>query len=411
MADLKGNVDSGDQHQEILELLPWYLNGTLEASERDQVETHLHSCSSCQREADELMSLQSVILEDAVDYSELFLQDAMQVIKASNKKPAAEKREEPVVSEKPRRKRKKERTFVLRPRLALSFTVLLFMFMVAGIYIGNVIADKPASNSPGTELSVPQRDSLDGVSQIREERPFEESGGVIFLAREILATGTLRTMVGSTAVSDEDFTLERFDNGTLSLGVDLESNRAGQTGRQDLLMDSNWRPMTYSVSGGVVYQANGAEASIQEDHALFTLSKTTENLVRRVELQGFPVLNDFSMFSQFLVIHRVILNQLSEGVALNDLEFTALTPQVLRSQQMRVESVENVSLNTSNGPIATKRYRLVTGTESSPFIIDIYEADDELVAVYHPKQDGLATTSGLFTYRSDLFDSLEAPSN
>ena len=411
MADLKGNVESGDVHQEILELLPWYLNGTLEASERDQVEHHLQSCSSCQRESEELMGLQSVVLEEAVDYSEIYLQDALQIVKSSGKK--SEEREElPRESEKPKRKRKRERSFVLRPRLALSFTVLLFMFMVAGIYIGNVIADRPESNNPGTELpvNVQQRDSLDGVSTNRDERSFEESGGVIFLAREILSTGTFRTVVGSTPVSDEDFTLERFDDGTLSLGVDISTNRAGQTGQQDLHMDSNWRPLTYSVSGGVVYQANSAEASVQDDHALFTLSKTTENLVRRVELQGFPVMNDFSMFSQFMVIHQVILNQVSAGIAMEDIEFTALTPQVLRSQQMRVESVENATLETGGGSITTKKYRLVTGTESSPFVIDIYEVDSELIAIYHPQQEGLATTSGLFTYRTDLYERLIAPS-
>ena len=37
-------------HQRVLELLPWYVNGTLAAGERERVEAHLAACPRCQEE-------------------------------------------------------------------------------------------------------------------------------------------------------------------------------------------------------------------------------------------------------------------------------------------------------------------------------------------------------------------------
>jgi hypothetical protein len=37
-------------HQRVWELLPWYVNGTLAMSEREQVESHLAACPRCQEE-------------------------------------------------------------------------------------------------------------------------------------------------------------------------------------------------------------------------------------------------------------------------------------------------------------------------------------------------------------------------
>ncbi|HEX4953292.1 MAG TPA: zf-HC2 domain-containing protein [Thermoanaerobaculia bacterium] len=39
---------------EILERLPWYLNGTLDPREKDEVTSHLASCAECRRELEEL---------------------------------------------------------------------------------------------------------------------------------------------------------------------------------------------------------------------------------------------------------------------------------------------------------------------------------------------------------------------
>jgi anti-sigma factor RsiW len=38
-------------HQRVWELLPWYINGSLEPGERERVEAHLATCSRCREEA------------------------------------------------------------------------------------------------------------------------------------------------------------------------------------------------------------------------------------------------------------------------------------------------------------------------------------------------------------------------
>lgn len=48
-------------HESCLELLPWYLNQTLDASERLAVETHLEDCSACRSEVVLLETLQSSV--------------------------------------------------------------------------------------------------------------------------------------------------------------------------------------------------------------------------------------------------------------------------------------------------------------------------------------------------------------
>jgi anti-sigma factor RsiW len=49
----------GPVHAQADRLLPWYVNGTLQADERAQVEQHLVECPSCQQEADWLRAVQS----------------------------------------------------------------------------------------------------------------------------------------------------------------------------------------------------------------------------------------------------------------------------------------------------------------------------------------------------------------
>lgn len=47
--------------RETEELLPWYLNGSLEATERTRVEAHLAQCPRCRRQAEWLRDLQAAV--------------------------------------------------------------------------------------------------------------------------------------------------------------------------------------------------------------------------------------------------------------------------------------------------------------------------------------------------------------
>lgn len=48
-------------HRTTLELLPWYVNGTLEGGERAQVEAHLSACLPCRRELEAQRALQGAV--------------------------------------------------------------------------------------------------------------------------------------------------------------------------------------------------------------------------------------------------------------------------------------------------------------------------------------------------------------
>ena len=51
------------EHQRAFELLPWLVNGRLEASEREAVEGHLRSCLPCRRELKEQQRLRTALRE------------------------------------------------------------------------------------------------------------------------------------------------------------------------------------------------------------------------------------------------------------------------------------------------------------------------------------------------------------
>ena len=67
------NIDkkSYASHQELSQLLPWYVNKTLQGSELKAVEAHLTVCLTCKRELIQLQKLaQAVIQEGALDSAE-----------------------------------------------------------------------------------------------------------------------------------------------------------------------------------------------------------------------------------------------------------------------------------------------------------------------------------------------------
>lgn len=54
-----------NQHQQILLLLPWYLNQSLEFAEQQQVESHIRTCMLCRRELVHLRKLSTAVRQES----------------------------------------------------------------------------------------------------------------------------------------------------------------------------------------------------------------------------------------------------------------------------------------------------------------------------------------------------------
>ena len=67
MTTIRGN--EAPVHPEISSLLPWYVNGSISASERQHVDEHLTLCTHCRDElARERWIYQNMTAENAVEY-------------------------------------------------------------------------------------------------------------------------------------------------------------------------------------------------------------------------------------------------------------------------------------------------------------------------------------------------------
>jgi anti-sigma factor RsiW len=67
-------------HQEIIELLPWYVNATLSQAEREIVETHLHGCAECTGEVRSLTAIRKAVIalgDQAPEPSQFLLNRAL----------------------------------------------------------------------------------------------------------------------------------------------------------------------------------------------------------------------------------------------------------------------------------------------------------------------------------------------
>jgi anti-sigma factor RsiW len=54
-------------HSEVAELLPWFVNGTLDEEERARVERHLADCIACSQDLIELRDLQALYADESMD--------------------------------------------------------------------------------------------------------------------------------------------------------------------------------------------------------------------------------------------------------------------------------------------------------------------------------------------------------
>jgi Putative zinc-finger len=61
MSPLDGEPRDRARHQEVWELLPWFVNGTLEARDRDAVTAHVAACAACGAELERCRSLETIV--------------------------------------------------------------------------------------------------------------------------------------------------------------------------------------------------------------------------------------------------------------------------------------------------------------------------------------------------------------
>ena len=59
-------MSEAELHRHVAELVPWYVNGTLEGQDRDAVTTHLPGCPACREEVARCQTLAAAI-QSAVD--------------------------------------------------------------------------------------------------------------------------------------------------------------------------------------------------------------------------------------------------------------------------------------------------------------------------------------------------------
>ncbi len=68
-------------HRESIELLPWYLNSTLDEGQRSAVAAHLGECAECTRELEEIRATQAALMaQEEQAPSEFMLQRALAAI-------------------------------------------------------------------------------------------------------------------------------------------------------------------------------------------------------------------------------------------------------------------------------------------------------------------------------------------
>lgn len=408
MADLKGRVESGNEdHQEVLELLPWYLNGTLGDDERATVDLHLRECASCQFELEELQGLQSALLAEELDLEEIFLQDTMDEIRSRPKEAA---KIEPKRESKPE-KRRKQKPFILRPRLAFTFSAIVIFFIV-GIILGGFFFTGITDN-PGTNVTSSETDGT--VNQGQTDSQFRTDGQVVFFETDFRDQGTFKTRVGNVEKSLEKFSFEGQSAGSFTLNSTIdEIGGEGKSAGHNLSLSSDFLPIQYRLVGNVVYEGNRAEAVVLEDHALLTKSAVDGTYKRRAELYSQPVILDFSVMSHFYVLHEAIKLQANAGVSYEAMSFTVLTPQVLLAEQMTIVAVESAFLNRAeNESVPVTRYVLRQGAEANALEIHLYatQSGEELIAIHFPRQDRIAASTGVFSFRSDLYEDLLNPSS
>jgi len=411
MADRQGPLtpDEGrDRHEAIGELLPWYLNDTLEADEHERVERHLQSCAECRDELEELKGLQFAALLEPEASREMLYEGTMERIRSrqpnSSQRASDHRRAAPASTESDRPGFLEWLSGLMRPRRLVTVPAFAVLFIAIGVALG-------------TQLGLDQ--TIIGDFTESEERAYQTTDRYFAFAREILLDGEFTMRIGNQVKETESFTLERSaeteDQLLLTSNIQAEELSA----RQRMQLTPDFRPISYNLQGPLVYQGSRADVEFQNSQAIMRVccrsTPEGQQLNRRIVEIGdaTPVLYDFSVMSHFALMHQLIASRLSsEGVEPSDLRLTALTPQALRMETMTIQSVEPVTLGSGDQRIPTTRYHLTSGNGEGNLSIYLYEMTDEniLLAAHMPTQPRLASSSAIFIYRSDLYpDGLELP--
>ena len=403
------------EHQALVELLPWYANGTLDAEERARVEAHLERCEACCRELVELEGLKAVLAPSPeAGLAPGLGTDTAQALQRtlSRLAPAAP-------AEPSRRAWLPWRWGRTRPRPALAFSLPLIVLLSLGLGV-----------ALGLQLAVhvPAIGERPGPG----ERAAPLTGAYFAVPRRVLDEGTFALTVGTRPMLQETFTLERQDDNTLLLSSNV---RAGELAAvQRLVLTERFEPLSYVLQGPLVLGGRRAEAHVDLKARRATLSvcctraraseagaeggdaRPQEQIQRRLVMleDGVPALYDFSVPSHFALLYRAIQERLRAGASPDEVRFVALTPQALRAEPLRLARVapSTLTLNDDTGTgtgVAVTRYELRIGPEAATageiLTVELYAQDAEgtLLAVHIPVQPRLAASKPVTIYRKDLY--------
>ena len=62
---MSNQINNQPEHDEVLSMLPWFVNQSLDGSQRGRVANHVKSCDDCQREIQFLVALNETVKSDA----------------------------------------------------------------------------------------------------------------------------------------------------------------------------------------------------------------------------------------------------------------------------------------------------------------------------------------------------------
>ncbi len=411
MADREGPLtpeEGRDRHEAIQELLPWYLNDTLEADEHERVERHLQSCAECRDELEDLKGLQfAALLQPASSRASLDEQAPERVPNrpSSEPRPSGTSRRPASSPSEPARPGFLEwLSGLMTPRRLVTVPAFAVLFIAIGVALG-------------TQLGLDQ--TIIGDFTDSEERAYQTTDRYFAFAREILLDGEFTMRIGNQVKETESFTLERSAETENQLLLTSNIQAEELSARQRMQLTPDFRPISYNLQGPLVYQGSRAEVEFRDSQAIMRVccrpTPEGQQLNRRIVEIGdaTPVLYDFSVMSHFALMHQLMSNQLSaDGVEPSELKLTALTPQALRMETMTIQGVKPVTLVSEDQRVPTTRYHLTSGNDDRNLSIYLYEMTDEniLLAAYMPTQPRLASSSAIVIYRSDLYpDGLELP--